>query len=848
MSSVNNNDHIVAVTTEQIYENNLSENPSVTNIIRKNSSINRARHKLYVIKRDLTEVPVRFDEITDRLAELCDTEPVLDFCINPFEITQDVIERIRDGITTSEIDNFTAEICANNMKHPDYGNLASRLVVSSHHKNIQCSTGILFSEVVKTLYNNTDNNNQSCPLVNDQIYDDSKDGSLDNIIDLKRDFLLDFFGFKTLMNSYLLKLNKKQKNGSRILVTVEGPQHMFLRVALAIHQKDLIRVRQTYDLLSLKYFTHASPTLFNAGTPKQQLFSCFLLNMEDSLKGIFKCITDTAHISKWAGGIGISIQDIRGSGSYIRGTAGRSDGIIPMLKVLNDTARYINQGGKRLGSFAVYLEPWHSDIMEFLECKLNNGSEEKRARDLFYALWIPDIFMTRVLENGIWSLMCPSECPGLTECYGKKFDELYTSYEKAGRFKKQMRALEVWDRIINTQIETGVPYMLYKDACNLKSNHKHLGTIKSSNLCAEIIEYNDTKKYACCVLASIVLSTCVNDKTYDYNKLYEVSRVIVRNLDNIIDLNYYPVPETEVSNLSERPLGLGVQDLAGTFFKLGLPYDSPEAASVNKKIFETIYFAALTESCQLAIERGKHPSFEGSPMSQGIFQFDMWSGPGPNSNVELSGLWDWSVLKENIKKHGLRNSLLTALMPTASTAQIMGSTEAFEPINSNIYTRRVLAGDYVVTNKYLTNDLIRLGLWSEKMSKKLVKHRGSIQNIKEIPQDIKDLYKTVWEIKQKVIIDMAADRGPFVDQSQSMNLFFEKPTNELLSKAHIYAYKKGLKTGSYYIRSKPASNAEQFTIDSDDEELSDDEEEPSDQRYIGYPEKKDEDACIMCSG
>jgi ribonucleoside-diphosphate reductase alpha subunit len=1159
------------------------------------------RYKLYVIKRDGSRVPVRFDEITDRLSALCEMEPELDETINPFEITRDVIERIKDETTTSEIDNFTAEMCANNLNHPDYGVLASRLITSSHHKNMMCQNGILFSDVIEALYKNKDQRGEPSPVISEELYNitNKYKEKINNMIKLERDYLIDFFGYKTLLNSYLLKVNILKTNNENTQQTVvESPQHMFLRVALAIHKENFEKVIETYDLLSQKYFAHATPTLFNAGTRHSQLFSCFLLNMEDSIDGIFKCISDTARISKWAGGIGISISDVRGNNSYIKGTAGKSDGIVPMLKVLNDTARYVNQcftpntyiytksgpkfiknvttsdevithdgtfrkvlkvienttenkirqiktehsvvpihctdvheimiireqsdirersdirepeknesakfipakevkpgdflsipmsekftdvpsltedvcrfygmflsngrrinasinantsteyiienlckddfrfvnkfltennirvsefdkilynetssyrdnsfvrffdaekkfpqflplldnnnnnynnynnsikihedfinlprkkllflirgfcesntdvfpeteidsstnfyaghtslsiihsirmiflrlgflpktatrkttnnqdyymlivnknefsnclknpvfkhiskvisnevvnysgpvydlniqenhnyltevgivhnSGKRLGSFAVYLEPWHIDMYEFLECKLPHGPEERRAKDLFYALWVPDLFMTRVRENKEWSLMCPSKCPGLTETYGIEFEELYTRYEKEGRATKKIKAVDLWERIINSQIETGVPYICYKDAVNRKTNHKNLGTIKSSNLCAEINEYNDTKKYACCVLASLVLSSYVNEPTvedsekvplpdsyFDYQKLYQVVRVVTRNLDTIIDLNYYPTPETKDSNFSERPIGIGVQGLADVFFKLRTAYDSEEASVINRKIFETIYFAALTESCQLAKEKGKYNTYDGSPISQGLLQYDLWTAEdaekGRKNTLKFSGMWDFEALKKDIEKYGVRNSLVTALMPTASTAQIMGSTEAFEPITSNVYTRRVLAGEYSVFNKYLANDLVRLGLWSKKMKNKLLKYKGSIQKIRSIPQELKNIYKTCWEIKQKVLINLSADRGPFIDQSQSLNLFFEKADYKLLTNAHFYGHMKGLKTGSYYIRSKPAGSSEAFTVDDDGDDDFEDE-------------------------
>lgn len=800
-----------------------------------------------VKKRDGSFVLVRVDEITDRIASLCYG---LDESIDPFKITQLVVSRIHDGISTSKIDSFTAEICAGmSITHPHFGTLASRLIISDHHKNVSCQTGLNYTSVCEALYNNKDQLDKNCPLISDNIYNlcKTKGQEINNIIDIERDFLIDFFGFKTLHKSYLLKVGDK---------VIETPQHMFLRVALGIHGEDLVKVKETYDLMSSKYFTHATPTLYNSGTPRSQIFSCFLIGMDDSLEGIFKCLTDTAHISKWSGGIGIHITGIRGNGSYIRGTSGKSDGIVPMLKVFNDTARYINQGGgKRLGSFAMYIEPWHSDIEDFLMCKLPHGSEERRAKDLFYALWVNDLFMERVEGDAMWSLMCPSECPGLADAVGDDFKELYEKYEREKRYKKRIEARKLWNRIIDSQIETGTPYITYKDAANQKSNQKNLGTIRSSNLCSEIIEYSDDKKYACCVLASLVLPTFVIPVVnkdgpvlnkdghprmkFDHKKLYDVVQVVTRNLDKAIDLNFYPVPETRTSNMSERPLGIGVQGLADVFFQMRCPYDSTRAATLNREIFETIYFSALTASNELAKEKGPYPSYEGSPMSQGKFQFDLWNefsqqsqqsqqsdaqeesndDKSSKSFIKLSGRWDWEALRNSIKTHGIRNSLLTALMPTASTSQIMGSAaEAFEPITSNIYSRRTLAGEFAVVNKYLADDLLKAGLWNNKLKNKILKNRGSIQGIEEIPEDLQKLYKTVWEIKQKVLIDLSADRGVFIDQSQSLNLFFDSPTFSKLNSAHFYGWKKGLKTGSYYIRSKPAVNSEEFTLNDEDDE------------------------------
>ena len=802
-----------------------------------------SRHKLHVKKRDGTLVPVSYDAITNRLTDLCDMEEPLDLSIDPRELTEIVIKRIKNGISTSEIDTQISEICSSMIEHPDYSVLASRLVISNHHRDLEANVGLKFSDICTVLKYNKDKRNRPAPLVSEEYFKLVQENKqvIDSIIDLNRDYLIDYFGFKTLYKSYFLKVNciydissglykdiskKKEDEG----FVVEGPQYLFLRHALSIHKNDFINVKKTYDLISTKHYTPATPTLFNSGTVRPQLFSCFLLNMADSMDGIYKCISDTAKISKWAGGIGISVSDIRANGSYISGTAGHSDGIVPMLKVLNDTARYVNQGGRRNGSFAVYLEPWHADIVEFLECRLNTGSEEMRAKDLFYALWIPDLFMNQLEQalagdkDILWYLMTPNDSVGLTECYGKEFEKKYLQYVSDGVYVRSIKIIDLWTQIIKTQIETGLPYMLYKDAVNLKNNQQNLGTIKSSNLCCEITEYNTPDKYACCCLSSLILPTYVITKQegldevcpyFDYKNLHDVVRVIVRNLDMTIDINFYPVPETEVSNMSERPLGIGVQGLADTFFKMRVPFDSKEAAVINKRIFETMYFAALTESCQLALEKGTYPSYNGSPASKGLLQFDLWNVQVDDTN------WPWSKLKKDIAKYGLRNSLVIALMPTASTAQIFGTTvECFEPISSNVYTRRVLAGEFIVFNKYLTNDLIKLGLWSKSMANKLKKYKGSVQHIRSIPQDIKDLYKTAWEIKQKVLIDMSADRGPFVDQSQSLNLFFERPNIQNLTSAHLYGFKKGLKTGSYYIRSKPAAAAEAFTVDdiSDDDD------------------------------
>jgi ribonucleotide reductase alpha subunit len=999
------------------------------------------RHRLLVKKRDGTLVPVRFDEITDRLANLCEKEPKLDYSINPFDITKSILDRIKNGITTSEIDDFAAELCAHNLDHPDYYKLASRLIISNHQKNLKTSTGILFSEVCRVLYENKDQNGSHCPILNKTFYEISQKWSdkLDSIIDLERDFKIDYFGFKTLHNAYLLKYYNNGKHS-----IVECPQHVYLRVALAIECERLVgaglselsdlpddffeKVTTTYDFLSNKYYTHATPTLYNAGINRQQLFSCFLMTMGDSVDEIFKCYGDAAKISKWAGGIGIAISDVRGHDSYVRGTGGRSDGLKPMLKVLNSIAGYINQGSRRNGSFAVYLEPWHVDIFDFLAA----GNKHKgSAPDIFYALWNPSLFIESVEKDDYWYLMCPSECPKLTEVYGTQFNELYHKYVSEGRYRRKVKAMEIWDAIINSQIETGMPYMCYKDHVNSKTNHQNIGVIKSSNLCvapetriltkegylpikalkdkevfvwngeewskttvkqtgsnqkllkvslsngsviqcteyhkfilydetiveakdlkeghrlidfklpeetkipseisniilehgnfnccgctevdlekdklvslmlslqtcgikshinnnkkliinsfvgssdtnaakkymcdgclrefiydnkvsrvdirvvsvidegrvddtycfteekknrgffegiltmncSEIVEYHSTEKYACCCLASIILPTYVNvdplnGPVFDYEQLIKVAQTMTRNLDLMIDFNYYPVPETRLSNESERPIGIGVQGLADVFVKMGVAFDSPEAAVINKKIFESIYYGALLESCNLAKEKGTYKSYKGSPISKGIFQFDMWPSFDKESLVYKER---WELLRQEILKYGVRNSLVTTCMPTASTASIANSTECIEPISSNMYVRKVLAGNYIITNKYLSEELVKQGLWTKKIVNEIINNDGSIQAISGIPDSIKNIFKISWEIKQRVLIDLAADRGPFIDQSQSLNLFFAVPDFQNISNAHIYGHNKGLKTGMYYLRQKASKKSEKIT-------------------------------------
>lgn len=737
-----------------------------------------------------------FDKITARINKLSyglDTN-----FVDPIKISKKVIEGVYDGVTTTELDNLAAETAASMTPvHPDYAILASRIAVSNLHKN----TDKHFSVIMDRLFNYVNpKTGEKAPLIADDVYEVIVDNAelLDSTIIYDRDYNFDYFGFKTLERSYLLKLDGK---------VAERPQHMYMRVAIGIHKGDIENVIKTYNRLSEGWFTHATPTLFNAGTPNPQMSSCFLLTTkDDSIEGIFDTLRQCAKISQTAGGIGLSIHNIRATGSYIRGTNGASNGIVPMLRVFNDTARYVDQGGgKRKGSFAIYLEPWHADIFDFLDLKKNHGKEELRARDLFYALWIPDLFMKRVKEDGEWSLFCPNEAKGLADCYGEVFEDLYHTYEEAGRARKTIKARELWNKILESQIETGTPYMLYKDAANSKSNQKNLGTIKSSNLCTEIIEYTAPDEVAVCNLASMALPKYIINGKFDHDALFDATYEVTINLNRIIDGNYYPVEEARNSNMRHRPIGLGVQGLADTFIMLRMPFDSPEAAKLNAEIFETIYHAALVASKDLAKAEGHYESYAGSPISQGIFQFDMWG-------VTPSSRWNWDVLREEIKQYGVRNSLLLAPMPTASTAQILGNNECFEPYTSNIYTRRVLSGEFVIVNKHLMHDLVDLGLWNDSMKQKIIMSNGSIQNIDEIPQDIKEIYKTVWEIKQKVIIDMAADRGAFIDQSQSLNLFMENPNFGKLTSMHFYAWEKGLKTGMYYLRTKAATDAIKFTV------------------------------------
>lgn len=751
---------------------------------------------MFVIKRDGRQEAVKFDKVTARIQKLAYG---LSDMVDTFSVAQKVIEGIYDGVSSTQLDNLAAEIAASmTTRHPDYAILAARIAVSNLHKNTKKS----FSATMKDLYNYVDpHTGKNGPLLADDVFEiiwQNRD-LLDSTIIYDRDFGYDYFGFKTLEKSYLLKINGK---------VAERPQHLLMRVAVGIHKNDLESVIETYNLMSERWFTHATPTLFNAGTPKPQLSSCFLLQMQDdSIDGIYNTLKNCAKISQSAGGIGLSIHNIRATGSYIRGTNGTSNGIVPMLRVFNDTARYVDQGGgKRKGSFAIYLEPWHADIFDFLELKKNHGKEELRARDLFFALWISDLFMERVEADGEWSLFCPNEAPGLADCYGEAFRELYTRYESEGRARKTIKAQELWFAVLESQIETGTPYMLYKDACNEKSNQKNLGTIKSSNLCTEIVEYTAADEIAVCNLASIALPRFVIDGRFDHQRLFEITYVVTKNLNKVIDINYYPVEEARKSNMRHRPIGIGVQGLADAFILLRMPFDSPEAAQLNKDIHETIYYAAMTASKDLAKTEGPYETYAGSPVSQGIFQYDMW-------NVKPSSRWEWDVLKEEVKKFGVRNSLLLAPMPTASTSQILGNNECFEPYTSNIYTRRVLSGEFPVVNKHLMKDLVKLGLWNDNMKNKVIAANGSIQDIPEIPQELKEIYKTVWEIKQRTLIDMAADRGAYICQSQSLNIFIQDTNFAKLTSMHFYAWKKGLKTGMYYLRSKSAADAIKFTVD-----------------------------------
>ena len=754
---------------------------------------------MYVVKRDGRKEPMMFDKITARVRKLCYG---LNDLVDPVKVAMRVIEGLYDGVTTSELDNLAAEIAATlTTAHPDYAKLAARISVSNLHKNTKKS----FYETMKDLYEYVNpRTGKKAPLLSDEVFKVISENAdeLDSTIIYNRDFGYDYFGFKTLERSYLLKLNGK---------IAERPQHMLMRVAVGIHLDDLESAIETYELMSKKYFTHATPTLFNSGTPKPQMSSCFLLAMkDDSIDGIYDTLKQTAKISQSAGGIGLSIHNVRATGSYIAGTNGTSNGIVPMLQVFNDTARYVDQGGgKRKGSFAIYVEPWHADIFDFLDLKKNHGKEEMRARDLFYAMWVPDLFMKRVEADAEWTLMCPNECPGLFTHHSEEFETLYTGYEEAGKGRKTIRARELWEKILESQIETGTPYMLYKDAANRKSNQKNLGTIRSSNLCTEIMEYTSPDEVAVCNLASIALPMFIKNGEFDHKELFRVTKRVTKNLNRVIDRNYYPVEEARNSNMRHRPIGLGIQGLADAFIMLRLPFTSDKAKKLNQDIFETLYYAAVTASMEQSKEEGAYSTYEGSPISQGQFQHNLWG----IKDEELSGRWEWDKLRKQIAKHGVRNSLLVAPMPTASTSQILGNNECFEPYTSNIYTRRVLSGEFIVVNKHLLEDLVKLGLWNENLKQELMRANGSIQHIDNIPEDIKELYKTVWELSMKDIIDMSRQRGYFIDQSQSLNLFMENANYGKLTSMHFYAWKSGLKTGMYYLRTKAAVDAIKFTLD-----------------------------------
>jgi len=752
---------------------------------------------MFVIKRNGKKEPVHFDKITSRIHKLS-YGLQLQYA-DLIQISQKVIQGIYEGVTTTELDNLAAETAASfTTRHPDFAVLAARIAVSNLHKNTLKS----FSETARLLYEYIDHKTgDKASLIAEEVYAiiEQYQDKIDAAVIYERDYHFDYFGFKTLEKSYLLKVH-----GS----IVERPQHLFMRVALGIHKQDVDAAIETYNLMSEKWFTHATPTLFNAGTPKPQMSSCFLLTMkEDSIDGIFDTLKQTALISQSAGGVGLSVHNIRATGSYIKGTNGTSNGLVPMLRVFNDTARYVDQGGgKRKGAFSVYLEPWHADIFDFLELRKNHGKEEMRARDLFLGLWTPDLFMQRVKNDEPWSLFCPNEAKGLADVHSEEFEKLYLKYEANGMARKTIPARELWNAILEAQIETGTPYMLYKDAANRKSNQQHLGTIRNSNLCTEIIEYCSADEVAVCNLASISLPRFATGKTFDFKKLFEITQVVTKNLNKIIDGNYYPLQETKNSNFRHRPIGIGVQGLADTFCLLRLPFESDEAKVLNKNIFETIYFGALTASLELAKEQGAYESFAGSPLSKGIFQFDMWG-------VTPTDRWDWDTLRSEIRQYGVRNSLLVAPMPTASTSQILGNNECFEPFTSNIYNRRVLSGEFVVVNKFLLRDLVDAGIWNDTIKNKLIAANGSVQKIDEIPDSLKELYKTVWEIKQRTLIDMSKDRGAYICQSQSLNLFVDQPNFAKLTSMHFYAWESGLKTGMYYLRTKAAADAIKFTVD-----------------------------------
>jgi ribonucleoside-diphosphate reductase alpha chain len=806
-------------------------------------------------KRDGRLEQLSFDKVIYRLKKLCnDSSLGLLETIDPDVIAQRVVSSIYDGVTSCELDEEAARIAISMTENPEYQKLASRITISNAHK----STNECFSEVMERLYNNTDKSGKHTPILADDIIEIIRrhKNKINFVIDYKRDYLFDYFGYKTLERSYLQKILNKDTDKMEV---VERPQHLYMRVAIGIHKDNIDAVLKTYDLISQHYYTHASPTLFNGGTRLNQYSSCFLLGTEDSLEGIFKTVTDCGKISKLAGGIGLHVTNIRAKGSIIRGTNGPSDGIIPMIKVYNEVAKYINQGGKRKGSFAIYVEPWHADILEFLDLKKNQGHEDVRARDLFYAIWTPDLFMKCVEEDGDWYLMCPDECPGLQDVYGEEFESLYWSYVEQKRYKRVVKAQEVWTRILDAQIETGTPYIGYKDAVNKKCNQKNLGTIRSSNLCIEISLYSDNNEYAVCNLASIALPKYVkydkdNKPYFDFDHLRQVSEYIIEPMNDVIDNNHYPVPETKTSNMRHRPIGIGIQGLVSVYVKMRLPFESEAAKKLNKEIFETIYYGTLQGSIKLAKEKGAYETFPGSPFSQGKLQFDLAAEyDGIDLKDYLSGRWDWDSLKKDLVQYGTRNSMLTALMPTASTAQIMGNSEAFEPVDSCIFKRRVLSGEYIVVNKYLVEDLIKLGLWSKELKDTIIANDGSIQNIDVIPDDLKALYKTVWEISMKSVIEQCRDRGIFVDQMQSMNLFMANPNYKRLTSMHFYAWKNNLKTGMYYLRSKSSYAAGKFSIDPNLEKSIREKQErgetlqKEEQEAVLMCSRENPEACMLCS-
>lgn len=785
-------------------------------------------------KRNGTFEKLSFDRISYRLKKLS-KDQILGK-LNKIDIdviTQKVVSRLYDEISSSEIDEESARIAINMIENEEYPKLAARIVVSNLHKNtIEC-----FSEVMDLLHSNTDINGNPSPIVSDEFmsFVTKYKNELNEYIDYTRDYIFDYFGFKTLEKSYLFKINGK---------VVERPQHMYMRVALALNKENLDDVLKTYDLISQGYYTHASPTLFNAGKNYQNFSSCFLMGTEDSMEGIFKTISDCAIISKVGGGIGVHISNIRAKGSVIRKTNGRSDGIVPMLKVYNETSCYSNQSGARKGSFAMYIEPWHADIMAFLDLRKNQGHENMRARDLFYALWIPDLFMEKIEKNEDWHLMCPDECPGLSDVYGEEFEKLYNKYVEEKRYKSVIKAQEIWFKVLEAQIETGTPYLLYKDSVNKKSNQKNIGVIKSSNLCSEITLVSNDKETAVCNLASIALPKYVEKNSegklfFNHQKLFDVASFLITPMNRVIDYNYYPTKEAKLSNLKHRPLGIGIQGLHDVFIMMGVTYSSEEAKLLNREIFETIYYATLSGSNELAKKQGPYETFQGSPMSEGILQFDMWNNEDENY---LSGRWDWQSLKQSIKQYGVRNSMLTTCMPTASTAQILGNCESIEPFDSCIFKRRVLSGEYLVVNKHLIKDLLDLKLWNKNMKDLIVANGGSIQNIDIIPQHVKNLYRTVWELSMKDLINLSADRARFIDHTQSLNLFMANPTFSKLTSMHFYGWKKGLKTGIYYLRSKGASDAGKFSVDPELERRLKENEQA---KLVCSLENKEE--CMMCS-